>query len=107
MAVPTLLHGCENWVLFKQHDRRTEKAEMKLLRPVAGYTVYDYKTNEETRKELNTYNLNEIIVDYKHKRMQRLSRMNDTRIPRMVYEYNTTVKRNADRPRKRWKDQHP
>jgi hypothetical protein len=26
--------------------RRTEAAEMKLLRPLAGYTLYDHKTND-------------------------------------------------------------
>jgi hypothetical protein len=53
MAVSTLLHGCENWVSLKQHERRTETTEVKFLKSVTGYTLYDYKTNEEIRKELN------------------------------------------------------
>jgi len=32
--------------------RRIEAAEMKLLRPLAGYTHYDHKTNNSIRKEL-------------------------------------------------------
>jgi hypothetical protein len=80
MAVPTLLYGCENWVLLKQHERRTEAAEMKFLISVAGHTMCDYKTNEEMGKELHIYDLNKIIVDYRHKWIQHLSRMNDTRI---------------------------
>jgi hypothetical protein len=27
---------------------------MKLLRPLAGYTLYDQKTNDSTRRELQT-----------------------------------------------------
>ena len=30
----------------------TEAAEMKLLRPLAGYTLYDHKTNDYIRREL-------------------------------------------------------
>jgi len=29
-----------------------EAAEMKLLRPLAGYTLYDHKTNDYIRREL-------------------------------------------------------
>jgi len=31
--------------------RRIEAAEMKLLRPLAGYTLYDHKTNDYIRRE--------------------------------------------------------
>jgi hypothetical protein len=31
---------------------------------VAGCTSFGHKTNEETREEPNTFNLNEISVDY-------------------------------------------
>jgi len=34
---------------------RIEAAEMKLLRPLAGYTLYDHKTNNSIRKELTDY----------------------------------------------------
>jgi hypothetical protein len=62
MAVPTLLQGRENLNLMKQHER-TETAEMKILRSVAEYTLYDCKKNKDIRGKLNLYNLNEIIMD--------------------------------------------
>jgi len=31
-----------------------EAAEMKLLRPMAGYTIYGHKTNDYIRRELRT-----------------------------------------------------
>jgi hypothetical protein len=58
--------------------------------------VYDYTTHEEIRKELNICNLFEKIVDYRHKWIQHLSRMNDTCIPRTMYEHDLTGKRNVD-----------
>jgi uncharacterized protein (UPF0147 family) len=35
-------------------------------------------------KDLNIRDINEIIVDCRHEWIQDLSRMNDTRVPRMV-----------------------
>ena len=36
LVLPTFLYGSENWT----QRRRIEAAEMKLLRPLAGYTLY-------------------------------------------------------------------
>jgi len=36
-----------------------------------------------------------------------LLRMKDTRIPKFMYEYIPTGKRDVGRPRKRWTDKHP
>jgi hypothetical protein len=38
--------------LTASQRRRIEAAEMKLLRPLAGYTLYDHKTNDYIRREL-------------------------------------------------------
>ena len=43
LVLPTFLYGSENWTLTASQRRRIEAAEMKLLRPLAGYTFYDYK----------------------------------------------------------------
>ena len=47
MAIPVLLSGCENWTSLKHHGRRTETAEMKLLKPVAEFAVHDQRGNQE------------------------------------------------------------
>jgi len=59
LVLPTCLYGSENWTLTALQRRRIEAAEMKLLRPLAGYTLYDRKTNESVRRELQT----ECILD--------------------------------------------
>jgi hypothetical protein len=46
-----------------------------------GYSLYDYKTNEQIRKQLNIYSLNDNIVDYRHQWTRHLLIMNDTPIP--------------------------
>ena len=39
LILPTFLYGSENWTLTASQRRRIEAAEMKLLRPLAGYTL--------------------------------------------------------------------
>jgi hypothetical protein len=46
-----LLYECENWTLLKQHERRTDVAEMNLLVSVVGYTLFDHKKMKELEKK--------------------------------------------------------
>ena len=46
LVLPTFLYGSENWTLTASQRRRIEATEMKLLRPLAGYTLYDHKTRQ-------------------------------------------------------------
>ena len=52
LVLPTFLYGSENWTLTALQRRRIEAAEMKLLRPLAGYNLYDHKTNDYISREL-------------------------------------------------------
>ena len=40
LVLHTFLYGSENWTLTALQRRRIEVAETKLLRPLAGYTLY-------------------------------------------------------------------
>ena len=39
MAVPVLMYGIENWSLNRSDKRKIEAAEMRFLRPMAGYIL--------------------------------------------------------------------
>jgi hypothetical protein len=54
LVLPTSLYGLANWTLTASQRRRTEAAEMKLVRPLAGRTFDDHKTNDSIRRELQT-----------------------------------------------------
>ena len=43
MAVPVLMYGSKNWSLNGSDKRKIEAAEMRFLRPTAGYTLWDKK----------------------------------------------------------------
>jgi hypothetical protein len=59
LVLPTFLYEPENWTLTALQRRRIEAAGMKLLRPLAGFTLYDHKTNDSLCRELQT----ECILD--------------------------------------------
>ena len=95
----------ENWALTASQRRRTEAAEMKLLRPLAGYTLYDHKTNYYICRELQITGILDKIDEYRQNRLQHLQRMPQNRIPLESYYYRPQGRRTIGRPKKRWREQ--
>ena len=65
LVLPTFLYGSENWTLTALQRRRIEAAEMKLLRPLTGYTLYDHETNDYIRRELQITGILDKIDEYR------------------------------------------
>jgi hypothetical protein len=65
LVLPTFLYGSENWTLTASQRRRIETAEMKLLRPLAGYTLHDHKANDSIRRELQSKRILDKIDEYR------------------------------------------
>ena len=79
--------------------RRIEAAEMKLLRPLAGYTLYDHKTNTSIRKELRIKSILDKIDEYRKKWLLHIKRMPQNRIPLKFYNYRPQGRRSIGRPK--------
>jgi len=105
LVLPTFLYGSENWTLTALQRRRIEEAEMKLLRPLAGYTIYDHKTNDSVRRELQTECILDKIDEYRRNWFLHLQRMPPNRIPFKSYHYRPQGRRTIGRPKKRWREQ--
>jgi len=75
LVLPTFLYGSENWTLTALQRRRIEAAEMKLLRPLVDYTLYDHKTNDSVRRELQTECILDKIDEYRRNWFLHLQRM--------------------------------
>jgi hypothetical protein len=58
-------YGSENWTLTALQRQRIEAAEMKLLRPLAGYTLCDQKTKDSIRRELQITCILDKIDEYR------------------------------------------
>jgi hypothetical protein len=105
LVLPTFLYGSESWTLTALQRRRIEAAEMKLLRPLAGYTFYDHKTNDSVRRELQTECIMDKIDEYRRNWFLHLQRMAPNRIPLKSYHYRPQGRRTIGRPKKRWREQ--
>ena len=66
MTVRVLMHGSENWSLNRSDKRTIEAAEMRFLRPTAGYTLLDKKKiSSDIREQLGIFNINDELTQYK------------------------------------------
>jgi hypothetical protein len=105
LVLPTFLYGSENWTLTALQRRIIEAAEMMLLRPLAGYTLLNHKTNDSVRRELQTECILDKIDDYRRNWILHLQRMPLNRIPLKSYHYRPQGRRTIGRPKKRWREQ--
>ena len=104
IAVPTLLYGCETWVLSKPDESRLQASEMRFLRRTYGCSREDRLRNTEIRKQLNVFSINEKVSESRLKWYEHVSRMSENRIPKLVLDYRPEGRRDRGRPRKRWTD---
>jgi hypothetical protein len=105
LVLPTFLYGSENWTLIASQRKRIEAAEMKLLRSLAGYTLYDHKTNDYIPHKLQITGILDKINEYRQNWFQHLQRMPQNQIPLKSYYYRPQGRRTIGRPKKCWKEQ--
>ena len=98
-VLPTFLYGSENWTLTSLQRRTIEAAEMKLLRPLAGYTLHDHKTNDCIRRELRITGTLDKIDEYRRNWLSHLQRMPQNRIRLKSYRYRPQGRRTIGRPK--------
>ena len=104
LVFPTFLYGSENRTLTDLQRRRIEAVEMKLLRPLAGYTLYDHKITDSVSPELQTECILDKIDEYRRNWVLHLQRMPPNRIPLKSYHYRPQGRRTIGRPKKRWRE---
>jgi len=105
LIVPTFSYGSENWTRTASQRRRIEVAEMKLLRPLAGYTIHDHKTKYFMCRELKITGILDKIDEYRQNWHLHLQRMPQNRISLKSYHYRPQGRRKTGRPKKRWREQ--
>jgi len=81
------------WTLTVLQRRRTEVAEINLLRPLAFYTLYDHKTNDYIRRELRITGILDKIDKYRRNWLSHLQRMPQNRIHLKSYRYRPQGRR--------------
>jgi len=77
---------------------------MKLLRPVAGYTLHDHKTNDFIRREIKITDILDNIDQHRLNWHLDLHRMPQSRIPLKSFHYRPQGRRTIGRPKERWRE---
>jgi len=77
----------------------------KLLRPLAGYTLHDHKTNNSVRLELQAERILDKIDEYRRNWLLHLQSMPLNRIPLKSYHYRPQGRRTIGRSKKCWREQ--
>ena len=64
MALPVPMYGSENWYLNRSEKSKIEAAEMRFLRPMAGYKLLDKNRSIDIREQLGIFNINDKLTQY-------------------------------------------
>ena len=100
---PTLLYGCETWVMKKRDRKRIEAVEMNCLRNICGVRRIDRVSNAEIRRRCGksggvSQKMDQGVLRW----FGHVERMGDERLARRVYESHVRGTRRRGRPRKCW-----
>jgi hypothetical protein len=87
----------------EKDSSRMQATEMKFLRRVKGITKLDRVRNEDVRKELGIYAMNDKMQQKRTER-QHKDRMNNERLTKQTREYSPRGRRSVGRPRRRWSE---
>ena len=79
---------------------------MRFLRHLLGITKLDKEKNQCIREKTGAQNIVKEIKQYQKKWLQHVQRVDTNRLPKLALRYKTKGRRNAGRPRKRWRDNY-
>ena len=63
--------------IFWSDKRKIETAEVRFLRPMAGYTLWDKKRSSDIREKLGIFNINDKLTQYKINCREHTQRIDD------------------------------
>jgi hypothetical protein len=101
-----VIYGAETWTLTSKIRKILMTWERKILRKMYGPTKEDGQWRIKTNEELRTkYTCKDIVTVIKFRRLEWLghvSRMNETRSVKKIFEGKLEGRRARGRPRLRW-----
>ncbi|XP_045482792.1 uncharacterized protein LOC123686601 [Harmonia axyridis] len=97
-----MTYGIETRAENAQTKRQLRTTEMRVLRSITGYTLYDHKRSEEIREICG---LQDVVrwarIRRRHWR-DHVDRMPDNRLPKIAKTEKPNTSRLPGRPPKRW-----
>ena len=71
---------------------------------MAGCKLLDKKRSSDIREQLGIFNTNNKLTQYKTNWREHIQRMDDNRLPKIIFNYKPEGRRNIGRPQTRWED---
>ena len=68
---------------------------------MAGYTLWDKKRSSDIREQLDIFNINDKLLQYKINWREHIQRMDDNRLPKKKLNYKPEGRKNIGRSEKR------
>ncbi|KAE8722033.1 Phosphoenolpyruvate/phosphate translocator 2 isoform 2 [Hibiscus syriacus] len=105
MAIrPALLYGSECWATKKDHVRRIEASEMRMLRWTCGRTLWDMTTNSAIRMSLGVVPVSEKLREGRLRWFGHVLRRLPSDVVKRVESITVDGARRRGRPRRKWED---
>ena len=102
---PSLLYGCEVWVMKARDRKRMEAVEMNCLRNICGLRRIDRVSNVEIRRRCGkNVSVSQRMDQGVLRWFGHVERMENERMVKRVYESDVRGVRRRGRPRKCWMD---
>ena len=104
VVVPTLVYGCETWVLKNRDKTRLQATEMKVLRSVVGVTRLECVRNKAIRERLKQ---KAVVAQVKRRRELWREKIieNEGSLVNRVMNGQVAGKTPRGRPKNRWRDE--
>jgi len=106
---PTVVYGCETWVLKESIIQRLSVFERKILRKIFGPTKEDngnwrIKTNKELDELIKHRNIINYVKAQRLSWFGQMNRMPETSIVNKIYKWKPFTRRPVGRPKSQWED---
>ena len=102
---PTLLYGCEAWVMKARDRKRVEAVEMNCLRNICGVRRIERVSNAEIRRRCGkNVSVSQKMDQGVLRWFGHVERMENERLVKRVYESDIRGVRRRGRPKKCWMD---
>ena len=101
---PALLYGSECWAIKKEHKRKMEVAEMRMLRWISGKTLWDLVPNASIRSSLGVATITEKLREGRLRWLGHVHRRQPLEPVRRVESISVDGVRGRGRPKKKWDD---
>ena len=100
-----LVWRSEIWNLRKKDKKRLTSVEKKFFRRTAEYTLFDNKRNDDILEELKAEPVDEKLRRYKSNWLRHVTKMNNSRVPKIMLIYRPNGRRRLGLPLERLLDE--